>query len=90
MGEKMSEPLPLYALLGSWFLVAVIRMWEQIREAAWLEKMTKDHFISEVAGVVGCCLFIPELVIFTIGLIGLGSMLMTLVDCWRFCLRKDS
>jgi hypothetical protein len=84
----MSEPLALYAFLGSWFLVAVIRMWEKIRESTLLKKVTKDHVIAEIAGVVGCCLFVPELVIFTIGLIGFGSMLATLVECWRLLVRK--
>jgi len=59
-----SLSVSFYALLGSWALLSVIRMYEKIRDKSWLENVTKDHVISEVAGVVGCCLFVPELVIF--------------------------
>ena len=84
-----SLSVSLYALLGSWAMLSVIRMYEKIRDKSWLENVTKDHVISEVAGVVGCCLFVPELVIFLLGFICVGSMLVSLVDCWRFVTKKD-
>lgn len=84
-----SLSVSFYALLGSWALLSVIRIYEKIRDKSWLENVTKDHVISEVAGVVGCCLFVPELVIFLLGLISVGSMLVSLIDCWRFVTKKD-
>ena len=84
-----SLSVSFYALLGSWALLSVIRMYEKIRDKSWLENVTKDHVISEVAGVVGCCLFVPELVIFLLGLISVGSMLVSLIGCWRFVTKKD-
>lgn len=87
----MTEPLPmtLYALLGSWAMVSIIRMWEKIRDKSWLENVTKDHVIGELAGVIGCCLFVPELVIFLLGAISVGSMLVSVIDCWRVLTKKD-
>lgn len=85
----MDYPFSLYAMLSTWGLIAFVNAYEKIRKSEWFDAKTKDKVLGGIASLIGCCLFVPELVIITLGLLGIGSMLISIVDVWRLISNKN-